>query len=853
MLASCAIHSWEGLGLREVPVLLVTTEILNFSFSVIPSLQNPIFSDLNPLLYLDLTRCQISWAYDSAFHSKRQLKPVMLTRNLLMFLSDTAFASLHSLDMLTQTGITSMFFIAVSHIDGLGIFILGRNHISSLQLPHNFPTRNLILHFQINNIQAIIAEDVQALKTSNVTLILKGNDITYIEPGSFQSHFYSLGLLGCADIPGVLVGIQNSTAQTLQLTFCSVEKEPTYVQMFYICSISAKDLYLQLWHFKNLNADTFQCLNRLQKLDLTQTHIHALPRGMSLLEEMVLNASCFEYLCSTSSAAFPFLTHLHIKGNSQVLQPGSGCLEKLAKLHCLHLSSHIECSDCSRKALRALGRLWYLNVSQHLHLQDMLVYSSASLELLDLPFTPLHINTSQSPFQNLNVQVLNLSLPHTINTSIQYLFRLMFFDLSQNNFELEVIPKDKLLQQLSNLEVRILSSCELTAIEQPRPVVVAPVQKKKSKSKSVCIVTDEDVAGPSHPAEVTEPEIITRFLSLGELRDLRREFTRQTNESILTWLLRIWDDAANDTILDGYERFPKSPDCVRCTSQMWLRFAQFGPEMYSCYLATLQWREEKLTIKVRHVDAHVPKSRANEEHHNNEQVDRAAKVKGRDATYRWARDRGVDLTMDSISQVIHDCETCAAIKQAKRVKPLVQWTMVEVQKDGEIRCVPQGDLIFSENCINQEFHSLRKLQHVDLSYNKFTAFSTDAFPNLKSIYLNCAHNMTHVVPGGQIVPLDGHCIIHLNYNLLDCTCSKIDLITWYQQQLDKIDLEGTRRSEPKLLAVQLATISLSCGKDTSRIIAVVRAVLSCSAIFIWDADCKSRMGGQKISTATVLG
>ncbi|RMC03447.1 hypothetical protein DUI87_20645 [Hirundo rustica rustica] len=46
------------------------------------------------------------------------------------------------------------------------------------------------------------------------------------------------------------------------------------------------------------------------------------------------------------------------------------------------------------------------------------------------------------------------------------------------------------------------------------------------------------------------------------------------------------------------------------------------------------------------------------------------KEKGRDATYKWTRDQGVDLTMDSISQVIHDCETCAAIKQAKRVKPL---------------------------------------------------------------------------------------------------------------------------------------------------------------------------------------
>ncbi|XP_014739822.1 PREDICTED: uncharacterized protein LOC106857961 [Sturnus vulgaris] len=189
-----------------------------------------------------------------------------------------------------------------------------------------------------------------------------------------------------------------------------------------------------------------------------------------------------------------------------------------------------------------------------------------------------------------------------------------------------------------------ISTQTITEPEQPRPVAVAPVQKKKSKSKSVHIVTDEDVAGPSHPAEETEPEIITRSLSLGELRDLQREFTRQTNESILTWLLRIWDAAANDTILDGSEarqlgslsrdvvidqgtgrtqetlslwqrlltsvkdrylckedlqvhqgkwntieqgirflrelavleiifsedeRFPKSPDCVRCTSQMW--------------------------------------------------------------------------------------------------------------------------------------------------------------------------------------------------------------------------------------------------------------------------------------------
>ena len=104
-----------------------------------------------------------------------------------------------------------------------------------------------------------------------------------------------------------------------------------------------------------------------------------------------------------------------------------------------------------------------------------------------------------------------------------------------------------------------------------------------------------------------------------------------------------------------------------------------------------------MVIKVCHVDAHVPKRRDTEVQKNNYQVDQGARIKvvqidldwqnkgelflarwaheisghqGRDATYKWARDRGVDLTMDAIEQVIHDCETCAIIKQAKRMKPL---------------------------------------------------------------------------------------------------------------------------------------------------------------------------------------
>ncbi|NWI68491.1 CD180 protein, partial [Todus mexicanus] len=611
-------YSCEGLGLREIPEKLpVTTEILHFSFNMLPSLQHSTFSELKSLLYLDLTRCQINWVYDGAFHSNRQLETIILTGNLLMFLSDAAFAGPQSLKqlVLTQTGITSISFIPMTNLDSLDTLILGGNHISLLQLPLNFPTRNLkYLDLQMNNVRAISAEDVHILrKTNNITLIFKGNDIIYIEPGAFQSSFYSLDFGGCSDIPGVLAGIQNSTVEILWLgTFHGMEKEPNITPNVLqgLCNVSVKDLYLQLRHFRHLNTDMFQCLTTVQKLDLTQTHINALPPGisvMSSLVELVLNANFFEHLCDINFAAFPSLTHLHIKGNLQVLQLGSGCLEKLVKLQHLDLSkSHIESFDCCNEALSGLSSLQYLNLSHNikLHLQDVLIKNSANLQLLDLAFTSLHVNTSQGPFQNLHLlQVLNLSSTH-INTSMQYLFQglenLVLLDLSQNNFESGIMVKDKLLQHLSNLEVLILSSCELTAVG------------------------------------------------------------------------------------------------------------------------------------------------------------------------------------------------------------------------------------------GQAFHGLKKLWHVDLSHNKLIAFSTDALSNLKSIYLNFAHNRISIVPHDKLASLAGHCIINLSYNPLDCTCSNIALISWYKQNLDKIeDPEGTRCSKPESLAgAQLATILLSCGMNISEIIVLVLVILSCGAIFI---------------------
>ncbi|GAB0207468.1 hypothetical protein GRJ2_003212500 [Grus japonensis] len=88
----------------------------------------------------------------------------------------------------------------------------------------------------------------------------------------------------------------------------------------------------------------------------------------------------------------------------------------------------------------------------------------------------------------------------------------------------------------------------------PVLVSVAPGHKKKYTKKSVCLVKDDDEPGPSQEQEEeAEPEVITRSLSLSELRDMRKDFSRLPGEHIITWLLRCWDNGASSLELEGKE------------------------------------------------------------------------------------------------------------------------------------------------------------------------------------------------------------------------------------------------------------------------------------------------------------
>ncbi|GAB0207260.1 hypothetical protein GRJ2_003191600 [Grus japonensis] len=90
--------------------------------------------------------------------------------------------------------------------------------------------------------------------------------------------------------------------------------------------------------------------------------------------------------------------------------------------------------------------------------------------------------------------------------------------------------------------------------DQPIPVSVAPIHKKKYTRKLVRLVKDDDEPGPSpEQEEEPEPEAITRSLSLSELRDMWKDFSRLPGEHILTWLLRCWDNGASSLELEGRE------------------------------------------------------------------------------------------------------------------------------------------------------------------------------------------------------------------------------------------------------------------------------------------------------------
>jgi len=86
--------------------------------------------------------------------------------------------------------------------------------------------------------------------------------------------------------------------------------------------------------------------------------------------------------------------------------------------------------------------------------------------------------------------------------------------------------------------------------DQPVLVAVAPVKLKKDAKRADHSGKDDNEPGSSW---VTETEIITRSLSLSEVRDMWKDFSCHPGEHIVTWLLRCWDNGASSLELEVKE------------------------------------------------------------------------------------------------------------------------------------------------------------------------------------------------------------------------------------------------------------------------------------------------------------
>ncbi|XP_037006694.2 CD180 antigen [Artibeus jamaicensis] len=113
----------------------------------------------------------------------------------------------------------------------------------------------------------------------------------------------------------------------------------------------------------------------------------------------------------------------------------------------------------------------------------------------------------------------------------------------------------------------------------------------------------------------------------------------------------------------------------------------------------------------------------------------------------------------------------------------------------------------------QAFRSLGKVSHIDLSHNNLTESSLDALIHLKGTYLNLATNSIRVIPPHLLPILSQQSTINLSHNPLDCTCSNVHFLTWYKENLQKLeDLEETVcANPPSLRGVKLSEVRLSCG------------------------------------------
>ncbi|XP_062375179.1 toll-like receptor 4 [Sardina pilchardus] len=171
-----------------------STQHLDFSFNYLTTLQRHSFQRLPLLRHLDLTRCHIQNIDNEAFFNVRNLSVLILTGNPLKYFggnSINVLEKIHKL-FLVDIGLLSLESLNLQNLTSIKELKIGTNRLFSLALPmYAVSFKDIaLLDLHENNISVIRAVHTSVLRQmSNLTLILSGNPISFIETGAFNGLY----------------------------------------------------------------------------------------------------------------------------------------------------------------------------------------------------------------------------------------------------------------------------------------------------------------------------------------------------------------------------------------------------------------------------------------------------------------------------------------------------------------------------------------------------------------------------------------------------------------------------------------------------------------------------------------
>ncbi|XP_058241399.1 toll-like receptor 4 [Hemibagrus wyckioides] len=472
-------YSCLGRNLTYIPTSIPSSvEKLDFSFNWLPSLQKHLFPPLYDLQVLDLTRCQIQFIADDAFHNVKNVTTLILTGNPISYTSPDGLNSLHKLKrlVLADTGLLSLN-VQLNNLTKLQELNVGTNMIQTIALPRfmiNFKDF-CVLDLHANKISSLKVDHTAVLREmkGNITLKLSSNPILHIEPGAFkdiylkelniQSTFVSFDAMrdGLKGLGGLHVG------KLLIGSYKAIRKIkiPDADYLAGLCRIHFTEIFYRQKMSSPSNGHIVHCMVNATKITLKTGY-------MKDMEHVPFHQLKELYIGHQYLSAIPNVSHVHSLEKLVVVDnqaPTFHGLCGMPKLQHVDLSrNHMVIRECCSEYFRNTPNVRHLNLSLNANIwfSAKPFYGLELIEELDFHHTNLDIIGQIGILHDLKyLKYLDLSYTRTTFSSYLSFIGLKSLKILKiaGNIVLRYVLSD-LFENLTVLEVLDMSHCGIDQI-----------------------------------------------------------------------------------------------------------------------------------------------------------------------------------------------------------------------------------------------------------------------------------------------------------------------------------------------------------------------------------------------------